>query len=208
MHDILIPVGIFIMVLVVAAIWGLVNQRNARRVNDAWGRLAQQTGLELAPANLARFAVLTGYHRHHWVRIFKVEAGRYGSGSYTFVEVSLSQPTGFTMQVTAANCYPILNAFLKPEITTGDPAFDQAYLLNSNDHSQLQKILINDVRQALLCLGETRALTVEGRIVRLEQRGVQLDTQRLHYTLDVVVNLAAMIDSVSVWGVATPWSST
>jgi hypothetical protein len=179
-----------------------------RKTLENLTKLASRLGLELKrqPAKMGfePTPTLEGRHRNRPVRFFNYATGS-GKSRRTWSAVSAAVPGAgaFTLELAAENFITRVAAALgMQDIQVGDPTFDRAFIVRSNDAAAAAAALLPEIRTHLLTAfprvvcGE---LAVKGGEVRYAETGGLGDAAcvaRLADMLEVVCDLAEVAEAL------------
>lgn len=205
------PLAPFAFIAFLLGFFGLIAvllRRQQRKALENLTSLASRLGLELKrqPARLGFEPTPTVEGRHHGrpVRFFTYTTGS-GKSRRTWSAVSAAgSGTGpFTLELAPENPLTRIAAALgMQDIQVGDPAFDRAFLVRSNDAAGAAAALLPEIRTGLLGAfprGVGARLTVKGGEVRYAESGALGDAAcvaRLESMLAVVCDLAEVAEAL------------
>jgi hypothetical protein len=203
----LIFVAIFLLLAGVAVVGALKQQRRAR---EQLAGLARRLGLELrrqeAKLGFEPPPTVAGRHRNRAVRFFNYTTGS-GKSSTTWsaVAAALDGAGGFNLELFPENFVTrIATALGLQDIRVGDPAFDQAFIVRSNDPAYAAAALLPEIRARLLAerpRGARGHLAIKDGEVRYAEAGAFDDearVTRLAGMLEVVCDLAEVAEVYKV----------
>jgi hypothetical protein len=199
----------FVVLIVFAGFVGLamaLGLRQQRKAREQLGALAAQLGLELR-RQPARFGfeptpTVEGRHRNRSVRFFSYTTGS-GKSRTTWCAVSaaIGGTGAFSLDLYPENfLVRLVTALGMQDIRIGDPPFDQAFIIKSNDPAYAMAALLPEIRARLLDerhRGAFGGLTVKDHEVRYAEMGGfdQPDqTARLGRILEIVCNLGEVAE--------------
>ena len=184
----------------------LAVHRQQRKARAQLAGLAARFGLELRrqPARLGFEPppTVAGTHRRRLVRFFNYSTGT-GKNRITWsaVAVAVGGSGGFTLDLFPKNLVVrIATALGMQDIRVGDPAFDQAFVVKSNDPAYAVAALLPEIRARLLAErrnGAAGHLTVKAGEVRYAEVGFfdqEARVARLADMLDVACDLAEVAE--------------
>jgi len=187
----------------VAVVAAFKQQRQARARLAA---LASRLGLELktqpAKFGFEPLPVVEGPHRGRPVRFFTYSTGS-GKNRTTWSAVSAAAAGAgpFTLDLYPQNFLGrVAIALGMQDIRVGDEAFDQAFVVKSNDPAYAAAALLPELREHLLAVRQRGAhghLTVQGGLVRYAEIGAfenDARVDRLAAMLDVACDLAEVTE--------------
>lgn len=124
---------------------------------EAWRELAAAIGAEFVTGGWwegARVEAKVG----EWIvtlDTYTVSTGK-SSATFTRMRAPYRNPSGFRFKVFVENGFAwVRNLFGLPDITIGEPAFDDAYVIQGNDPERLKKLFANDLlREKLMATPE------------------------------------------------------
>jgi hypothetical protein len=179
-----------------------------RKTIENLTKLASRLGLELKrqPAKLGFEAspTVTGQYRGRQVRFFDYRTGS-GKNRRSWSAVSAAAPGSgaFTLELAAENFLTrIATSMGLQDLKIGDPIFDQAFIVRSNDAAAAAAALLPEIRTRLLTAFPRLfggALTVKGGEVRYAEGGGLGDAAcvaRLADLLEVVCDLAEVAEAL------------
>jgi hypothetical protein len=199
------PMGALAVAVAVAGLFVallLVVRRLQRQTCERLAALASRLGLELR-RQPARFGfeptpTVEGRYRDRLVRFFTYTTGS-GKSRHTWCAVSaaLTAPRAFTLELCPENFITRLATALgMQDLQVGDPEFDRAFIVRSNDPAYAAAALLPEIRAKLLarCPRTTcGALTIKGGEVRFCENGSfdrQEQLDRFAAMLEVLCDLA------------------
>lgn len=168
------PLGLGIVLLLV---WAARNQMRKTRENLA--AIAAQTGLRLVEKNVLGFTVvesLEGESQGRPVRYWTYTTGS-GKSRTTWVAVGVRVPVGVALQfeLTPQNFgSKLMELFGVREIQVGDPAFDAAWFVRTNQPEFFAAALVPAIRAKLMAETTDRrgaGYQLEQGVVRYAERG-------------------------------------
>lgn len=183
-----------------------LGRKQQRRVRTLLTALAQRLGLELK-TRPAKFGfeptpTVEGPHRGRAVRFFSFTTGS-GKSRTTWCAVSAAFAGAgtFTLDLQAQNIVGrIAVALGMQDIRIGDPAFDEAFIIKSNDPAYAAAALLPEIRARLLGErqhGATGHLAVkdgEVRYAEIGSFGSEAQVNRLASMLEVACDLAEVAE--------------
>jgi hypothetical protein len=197
------PIAMFggiLVVIVVVVVW------STRKTRENLTRLARDLGLQLRekPPVLGLFRsmpTVDGELRGRKVRFFEFSTGSGKNRTgWSAVGVACANPHGLKLQLVGQNFLTNLGKhFGMQDVTLGDPAFDEKFVVQTNAPEFLGAALLPEIRDPLLrhwpfMLGRT-TLKIEGDEVVYAETGGFTDEkmlQRMKSLLDVLIALAAL----------------
>lgn len=192
----LLPLLVFVAIIPLV-IWGLVATR--QRIEDNLRLLAGQLGLNFQPAaGWTNSPRLAGALRGKPAEVFTYTTGS-GKSQQTWAALTVRadrgsglvfklRPQGFETKV--------MEFFGQHEITVGDPAFDAAWFVQTNEREFLGAALIPELREKLMVAQRTGArgkFELENGVVKYTESGTFDDaarTKRYAELADVMTDLA------------------
>lgn len=181
-------------------------RRQQRRARAQLAGLAARFGLELRrqPAKLGFEPPPTveGRHRNRTVRFFNYSTGTGKSRTtWSAVAAAVGGTGGFTLELSPKNFVTrIATTFGMQDIRVGDPAFDPAFVVKSNDPAYAVAALLPEIRARLLAErrnGAAGHLTVKAGEVRYAEVGFfdqEARVARLADMLGVACDLAEVAE--------------
>ena len=203
----LVFVAIFLLLAGIAIV-GV--QKQQRKAHEQLAGLARRLGLELRRQG-AKFGfepspTVAGGHRNRAVRFFNYTTGS-GKSSTTWsaVAAAVGGAGGFSLELFPENFLTrIATALGLQDIRVGDPAFDQAFIVRSNDPAYAAAALLPEIRARLLAerpSGARGHLAIKDGEVRYAEAGA-LDNEarvtRLAGMLETVCDLAEVAEVYKV----------
>ena len=201
----------FIALFLVAVAFALLAaRRQQRKAVDNLTCLASRLGFEVN-RKPARFGfepppTVAGRHRNRAVRFFNYTTGS-GKSSTTWsaVAAALDGAGGFNLELFPENFVTrIATALGLQDIRVGDPTFDQAFIVKSNDPAYAAAALLPEIRARLLAerpRGARGHLAIKDGEVRYAEAGAFDDearVTRLAGMLEVVCDLAEVAEVYKV----------
>ena len=194
----------------IAIAFGVVRGANlVRRTNAAWQGAADALGLAFQPkTSLLRYYSMEGDAYNFRFQIDGYRSTREEGRPYTRFKASFPQSlglglkaTGIRFQFMGQHIQPvsIARSFGARTINTGDPAFDQLFLIKGADEEQVRKFL-TPVRRAHLraSLQATTAMVeITDDQVTCSTGGILRDTESL---IDQTRQLATLADLLTDFG--------
>ena len=203
----LIFVAFFLLLAGDAVVGALKQQRQAR---EQLAGLARRLGLELRRSEpklgFEPPPTVAGRHRDRTVRFFTYTTGS-GKSSTTWsaVAAAVGGAGGFSLELFPENFLTrIATALGLQDIRVGDPAFDQAFIVRSNDPAYAAAALLPEIRSRLLAerpSGGRGHLTIKDGEVRYAEVGAfdnEARVMRLADMLEVVCDLAEVAEVYKV----------
>jgi hypothetical protein len=203
----LIFVAIFLLLAGVAVVGVLKQQRQAR---EQLAGLAHRLGLELRRSEpklgFEPLPTVAGRHRDRAVRFYNYTTGS-GKSSTTWsaVAAGVGGAGGFSLELFPENFLTrIATALGLQDIRVGDPVFDQAFIVRSNDPAYAAAALLPEIRARLLAerpSGGRGHLTIKDGEVRYAEVGAfdnEARVTRLAGMLEVVCDLAEVAEVYKV----------
>ena len=201
------------VVLVIAAsfvglfVAGLLLVRRAQRQTcERLAALASRLGLELRRQPV-RFGfeptpTVEGQHRDRLVRFFTYTTGsRKSRMTWSAVSAALTSPRTFTLELCPENFITrLVTASGMQDIQVGNPEFDRAFIVRSNDPAYAAAALLPEIRAKLLaqCPRTTcGALTIKGGEARYTETGSfdrQEQIDRFAAMLEILCELAEVAE--------------
>jgi hypothetical protein len=181
-------------------------RRQQRRAREQLAGLAARFGLELRrqPAKLGFESPPTveGRHRGRQVRFFNYSTGSGKSRTtWSAVTAAVGGTGGFTLELYPENfLVRIATALGMQDIRVGDPAFDQTFVVKSNDPAYATAALLPEIRARLVeerRRGALGHLAVKGGEVRYAEVGsfdLTARAARLGDMLDIACDLAEVAE--------------
>ena len=202
----LLPLVFVAIFLLLAGIAIVGVQKQQRKAREQLAGLARRLGLELRRQG-AKFGfepspTVAGGHRNRAVRFFNYTTGS-GKSSTTWsaVAASVGGAGGFSLELFPENFLTrIATALGLQDIRVGDPAFDQAFIVRSNDPAYAAAALLPEIRARLLAErppGARGHLAIKDGEVRDAEAGAFDDgarVTRLAGMLEVVCDLAEVAE--------------
>ena len=195
--------AIFLVLAGIAIVGVLKQQRKAR---EQLAGLASRFGLELrrqeAKLGFEPPPTVAGRYRNRAVRFFNYTTGA-GKNSTTWsaVAATVGGAGGFTLELFPENFLTrIATALGMQDIRVGDPAFDQAFIIRSNDATYAAAALLPEIRARLLAERPPSArghLSIKDGEVRYAEVGAfdnEARVTRLAAMLEVVCDLAEVAE--------------
>jgi len=205
-----VPFAFVAFILVFFGLMIVLVRRQQRKTLENLTKLAGRLGLELKrqPAKLGfePLPTVKGRHRGHPVRFFNYSTGS-GKSRRTWGAVSAAVPGAgaFTLELAPENFLTrIVTALGMQDIQVGDPAFDRAFIVRSNDVASAVAALLPEIRTRLLAAFPRNVggeLAVKGGEVRYAEVGGLQDAAlvtRLADMLEVVCDLAEVAEALPV----------
>lgn len=175
-----------------AVVAALKQQRKAR---EQLAGLARRFGLELrrqeAKLGFEPPPTVVGRYRNRAVRFFNYTTGSGKSRTtWSAVVATVGGAGGFTLELFPENFLTrIGTAFGMQDIRIGDPAFDQAFMVKSNDPAYAAAALLPEIRTRLLAERQRGArghLAVKGGEVRYAEMGAFDNEARVNRLADML----------------------
>jgi len=198
----LIPSALIALFLVLVALTLLAARRRKRKTRENLAGLASRLGFEVK-RKPAKFGfepppTVEGRYRDRPVRFFNYTTGSGKSQTnWSAVSAGIGNDSGFTLELAPENFLTRIAAALgMQDIKVGDPDFDRAFLVRSNNAAYATAALLPEIRARLLSKLKQRAigtLTVRAGVVRNAEVGGFDDAarvDRLAGLLDVICDLA------------------
>jgi len=214
---------IYVVLSLIAVALTMVIKRGAQaNLHDLADRLGFKIKEEFGALSFGTSQMLEGWHDGRLVRIFNHQVLGEKNRPWLAVAAACRMPEGASLHV-APNRWTIRAAFVTRRLSatweggkrvtgwdapklqsanTGDPAFDDAFIVRTSDPNWAKKILAPKVRQALLAARETtRALTrlsMEGDEVRYSVSDKFNRPDRVEHLvgqMDFVCGLAAQVEA-------------
>jgi hypothetical protein len=143
-----------------------------------------------------------GRYHDRPVRFFNFATGSGKSQTtWSAVSATIGDTSDFTLELASANFLSrIVIARSLPDIKVGDPEFDRAFVVRSNDAAHATAALLPEIRAHLLRereLGALGHLTVKGGVVRDAEVGAfdnAARVDRLAGMLEVICDLAKAVE--------------
>lgn len=183
-------------------------RRQQRKTLENLTKLASRLSLELKrqPAKLGfePSPTVEGRHRDRLVRFFNYTTGS-GKSRQTWSAVSAAAPGAgaFTLELAPQNfLMRIATALGLQDIQVGDPTFDQAFIVRSNDAASAAAALLPEIRTRLLTAFQrvfAGQIAVKGGEVRYSEGGGLGDAAcvaRMADMLEVVCDLAEVAEAL------------
>ena len=199
----LVFVAIFLLLAGIAIVGVQKQQRKAR---EQLAGIARRLGLELrsqaAKLGFEPPPTVAGRHRDRAVRFFNYTTGS-GKSSTTWsaVAASVGGAGDFSLELFPENFLTrIATALGLQDIRVGDPAFDQAFIVRSNDPAYAAAALLPEIRARLLAErphGARGHLAIKDGEVRYAEAGAfdnEARVTRLAGMLEVVCDLAEVAE--------------
>lgn len=195
-----IPLVIFAVVIPLI-VWGSVAAR--RRTAENLQKLAGQLGLEFQPAaGWTQSPRVSGTLRGKPAEVFTYSTGS-GKTRKTWAAVSV-RPAGnsgltFALQKQGLGT-KISELFGAREITVGEPVFDAAWFIQTNQPDYFRPALLPEIRQkltAVRCAGARGKFECNGGLVKYAEVGSFYQwqrTERFVALADVVGDLAEVVE--------------
>lgn len=186
-----------LFVIGVAAIMLALSYVNIQRRRQAWGALAQRTGLTLEPGRFIFSAPqVSGQYRGRTVELFTV-THRHGKSSITYTRWYVSTNAPPDMQLSISNeglLSKVGKAVGMQDIQTGDGDLDRRFIIKGKPEAVVAQLMAGaSVRDKLL---QTRSLDINlaDSCLRFSTVGALLDVEYLHLLLDLLCDLADAIE--------------
>ncbi len=197
MHpETLVPVLVIALFVTLGALAVRAAAKQQRRARDQLAALAARLGLSLRrqPARLGFEPPpsVEGQHHHRAVRFYNYTTGSGKSRTtWSAVSAAFGGTGGFTLELIPENFFfRMATALGMQDIRIGDPAFDQTFVVKSNDPAYAAAALLPEIRARLLDQRQRGAhghLAIKDGIVRYAEVGGFDDEARVN-------RLAAMLD--------------
>jgi hypothetical protein len=181
-------------------------RRQQRKTRETMAGVAGRLGLELRrqPARFGFEAPPTveGRYRDRQVRFFNFTTGSSKSRTtWSAVSAAIGSATGFTLELAPENLLSRIGIALgMQDIKVGDPEFDRAFVVRSNDAAYAAAALLPEIRARLLSerkQGARGHLTVKAGEARYAEVGAFADAariDRLAGMLEVICDLAEVAE--------------
>jgi hypothetical protein len=193
--------GLFVVLL-------LTVRHLQRLTRERLAALATRLGLELRRQPV-RFGfepipAVEGRHRDRLVRFFTYTTGSGKSRrTWSAVSAALTAPRTFTLELCPENFltrFVLVTTLGMQDIQLGDPEFDRAFIVKSNDPSYAAAALMPEIRAQLLARDRRAVswqLTIKGGEVRYAENGSfdsQKQVDRFAEMLEIVGELAEVAE--------------
>lgn len=189
-------VGAFVLV------GGVVSQNNKKeKQEESWGAVAVQFGLDFRPGSgFSSFGQLNGSVGVTQVAVDIFSRGS-GDSKQQYTRYRLNFPSiaeeAFLMKKEKPFS-AIARIFGSSDDLIGDPDFDSRVELRAPDPTAVNRYLTPARRMAVLRLMEGNDFVEIGpRALTVEQRGVELDSARVHAMITYLVDVAFVLGSPS-----------
>jgi hypothetical protein len=195
--------AVFLVIGGLAVVAGFKQQRKAR---EQLAGLARRFGLELqrheAKIGFEPPPTVAGRYRTRAVRFFNYTTGSGKSRTtWSAVTAAVGGAGGFTLELFPENIFTRIGTALgMQDIRVGDPAFDQVFLVKSNDPAYAAAALLPEIRARLLAERERGArghLAIRDGEVRYAEMGAfdnEARVSRLADMLEAVCDLAEVAE--------------
>jgi len=202
----LIPIAFiafFVGMLTLAITLGLRQQRKTREFLTALaGRLHLELRRQPAKFGFEPTPTVEGRYRDRQVRFYTYSTG---SGknrtAWCAVAAAVNGAAGFTLDLCPENfVFRIATGFGMQDIKVDDPAFDQAFIVKSNDPAYAAAALLPEIRAQLLAArqrGSYGCLAIKDGEVRYGENGTfddEAKVNRMAALLDAVCGLAEVAE--------------
>jgi hypothetical protein len=203
----LLPLLAFLaFILAIIALSSVLAKRQQRKVLENLTGLATRLGLELkrkpAKFGFEPAPTVEGRYRNRPIRFYNYTTGSGKSRRYwSALSVDIGNDNGLTLELASENFLTrMATALGMQDIAIGDPAFDTAFLIRSNNAAYAAAALLPEIRARLLSKRDQSAvgeLTVKGGVVRDAEVGAFDDAARVDRMagiLDVLCDLAEVAE--------------
>jgi hypothetical protein len=203
-----VPFGFVAFLLVFFGLMIVLVRQQQRKTLENLTKLASRLGLELKrqPAKLGfePTPTLAGRHRGRPVRFFNYTTGS-GKSRRVWSAVSVAVPgaSAFTLELAPENFLTrVVTALGMQDIQVGDPTFDKAFLVRSNDAAAAAAALLPEIRTRLLTTfsrntgGELAVKDGAVRYAEVGGLGEAALVARLAGMLEVVCDLAEVAEAL------------
>jgi hypothetical protein len=202
----LIPFAFVALILgfAVLAIAGTRRQqrKTVENLTGLGGRLALEVRRQPAKFGFEPPPTVEGRHRERPVRFFNFSTGSGKSRTnWSAVSANIGSNNDFTLELAPENFLTRIGAALgMQDIKVGDPDFDRAFVVRSNDAAYVTAALLPEIRARILREQEQGAhghLRVKAGVVRYAEVGGFDDAarvDRLAGMLEVVCDLAEVAE--------------
>jgi hypothetical protein len=178
MNSILIFLGFMILFFIV---WIVISQMRRRQQNDAWGQFASEIGAEFIEGGLFRSSKVQAHVKEWTVTLdtYSVSSGD-SSEIYTRMKAAVQDKDGFWFTLSRTGLVAKLDKALgAQDIEIGDPGFDQAFTIRSNNESKVRSLFLNLKIRQMIQAERSITLGIRKNALSLETRGVIRDVERL-----------------------------
>jgi hypothetical protein len=204
----LVPFGFVAFLLVFFGLMIVMVRREQRNTLENLTKLAGRLGLELK-RQPAKFVfeptpTLEGRHRNRPVRFFSYSTGS-GKSRRRWSAVSVAMPGAgaFTLELTPENFLTRIGTALgMQDIQIGDPTFDRAFIVRSNDAAAAAAALLPEIRTRLLAAfprvicGQLTLKDGEVRFAETGSFGEAACVARLADMLEIACDLAEVAEAL------------
>jgi len=178
MNTILASVG-FVIILVILVI--VVSQMRRQQLATAWKQFANEIGAELIEGGFFRSSKVQARVKEWTVTLdtYSVSSGD-SSENYTRIKTSIQDKDGFWFSIFRTGLVAKLDKALGAQkIDVGDPDFDQAFTIRSNNESKVRSLFSNLKIRQMLQAQKSITIAIRKNELHLETRGVIRDVERL-----------------------------
>jgi len=170
-----------------------------RKTSATWGAVAQRLGLQLEPGSIFSSPKLSGSLNGIPLRVDSFSR-RHGNQSTTYTRYQVRYPSaGFDFMLKREGGLAKIGHFFGiRDIEVGDPGFDDAFKIQTNDPARLRQLLTPSVRSGLFRLMASFPPVVisEGHI-GMELPRLERNPERLESVIRRLVGTAQLLASPS-----------
>lgn len=190
------------------AVWAAASILRRQVQRQAWNELASLAGLTFEPQGFFSPMWVTGQYRGRNLVLDTCTRGRGRySTVYTRILVSVNNSFGLSLELYEQSALgEIAQALGAQDIQAGNASLDRRFVIKGRPEDAIVSVLAAGNLSDKLMAARSVDIRVNGREVRFEQRGTELDIRYVQFLFDLLNDLADAIERAGGPGPAfSPW---